>query len=420
MKCDVCQPLLSVYVDDVLDDAEREAVRAHVDACAHCQNELRALQSLKSLLASCNGSSAPSNMVSHIFAAVQSAPSLPSLTCDETLFLLSPYIDNELDETDARRVLNHVAVCDACYAELCALERQSLMLSAMPEVRAPAALKEAILERVAQLPEGWWTGLLHRVRTAVILQPRWSYGWATATAVVLGVVLASHFRPVSQPVEKSPAAATAPRVAVVTPPRRDEVSPSVSDKASRPITLAAAEDRSKSVAPVVKRHTATVVSASLVVKKTNVVQPPRANKSSAKIRLPHRDEAIPESLLVSLDKSAVKPSVSQFDLPEDPMPMPEVMSGTRNSEMSEAGEDVTSLLASAPTVSYHSGGLNVPEESESPAAPAKVASAPRKIPLGPMMLPLPKGDSFKGQYNPFRGRRTDGLPRRAVIASFGS
>lgn len=421
MKCDLCQPLLSAYSDGVLDGADREAVREHVDACVHCQNELRALQSLKSLLASCNGSSAPSNMVSHIFAAVQSAPSLPSLTCDEALFLLSPYIDNELDETDSRRVLNHVAACDDCHAELCALERQSVILGAMPEMRAPVALKEAILERVSLPQESWLAGLFNRVRTAVTLQPRWSYGFATATVAVLGAVFASHFRPASQPIEKNPSVAAGSKMVAVTPLKRnDEVAPSVTDDAGSTAQLAdAGGSKVETVATDVGKGAVTVMQASLSVKNTNGAQPSKANKSSAKIRPPHRNEAIPESLLVSLDKGAVKPNGSQFDIPDDPMPMPDVMPETGNGNTSETIEDVSTLLASAPTVSYHSGGLNVPEESESPAAPAKVVSAPRKIPLGSTMLPLPKGDSVKGRVI-LKGRRMDGLPRGAVVASFGS
>jgi len=417
MKCDLCQPLLSAYSDEMLDGTNREAVREHVDACVHCQHELRALQDLKSLLASCHGSSAPSNMVSRIFAAAQSAPPLPSLTCDEALFLLSPYMDNELDDTDSRRVLNHLAVCDDCYAELCALERQSAMLGAMPEVCAPVGLKEAILERVALPQESWLAGLLHRARAAVALQPRWAYGFATATVVVLGAVVASHLRPTSPPLVMTPAITEAPRGGTGAPSQRNEVSPPVKREAGNTAQWAASGDsRIRTIAATSKTVPAAAVPVSPTVKHPNGIQSPKVNKSGGKVKPPHRDEATPESLLVSLEKG-VKPNGSQFDIPDEPLTAETPETGNGNT--SETVEDVSTLLASAPTVGYHSGGLNVPEESESAAAPSKVAAAPRKIPLGSTMLPLPKGDSFKGQPVPLRGLRRDGLPRRPVIASFG-
>ncbi|MCS6861728.1 MAG: zf-HC2 domain-containing protein, partial [Abditibacteriales bacterium] len=417
MKCDLYQPLLSAYSDGVLDGAERQAVREHVNLCADCEHELRTLQSLKSLLASCDSVSAPSDMVRHIFAAVQSAPPLPSLTCDEALFLLSPYMDDELDETAARRVLNHVAVCDACYAELRALERQSIMLGALPETPAPAALKEAILERVAQLSAGWLMRLLHRLRTAVTLQPQWSYGVATAAVVLMGAVFASHFRPTAPPVAERPYVAAAPKTAAPQPLKQDKESPSVPEKAGSTARLAESRgSKVETVASDAGKSAPVVRLASLTAKKTFGVPPSKAHRADAKIKTPLRNEAAPESLLVNLDKGTVKPSLSQLDLPEEPTPTMIEMLETVSRHASETNEDVSSLLASAPTVSYHAGGLNLPEENETSASPAKVAAAPRKIPLGSTILPLPKGDSFKGQYNPLKGRRIDDLPRRVVIA----
>ena len=99
---------------------------------------------------------------------------------DETLRLLGPYRDGELDLATCLRVEEHLAACPACRA---ALEEEKalgdLVASEAPRFAAPPFLKarlRAALPEEAPSPFPWWRRL----------SPAWRYsGLAGAVAVIL-------------------------------------------------------------------------------------------------------------------------------------------------------------------------------------------------------------------------------------------
>ena len=48
--CTRCQEALSSYIDELLDERERQAVEVHVERCAACRRELEELERTVSLL----------------------------------------------------------------------------------------------------------------------------------------------------------------------------------------------------------------------------------------------------------------------------------------------------------------------------------------------------------------------------------
>lgn len=430
MKCEQYQSLLSTYSDGVLSEADRARVDQHLERCEHCQREGRALQRMKVMLSYCAETPVPTDLVSRIMDAAQRTPLLPSATCDEVVYLLSPYIDNELDEINSRRVLNHMAVCDDCYAELHTLEQQSALVGVIPALRAPAALKEAILERVAHQPQGWFAHLLNRARAAGTLPPRWSYGFAAAATAVLAVVCAPYFG-------RSPAlVAQSPKRIEPSPTRVVLMSPATQSSETKTEDAHRAEPGSLDMLPVQPAILppttggVTVTPASLPMTSPKAVAPPNKMKPHAKSR--PQPGGHMEAVIKALDNGA-KPNSNNFNLPEEALSAPSDMKdmmnninmATRmsdrdmgNGSASETDEDVTSLLVSTPTLPYDTG-LNLPEDGDASAPPTQAASASRKIPLKNSAFPLPQGSEAKGSAT-LRGRRMDGLPRRAIIASFGS
>ena len=100
--------------------------------------------------------------------------------------LLSPYIDDRVAPEDRERIASHLAGCEACRADLSALQQVVGLLHSIPPVPAPVGLRAAIRSRVEhdrRLPSGRW---IPRFRGLKLAPPagRWR-SIAAAFAVVL-------------------------------------------------------------------------------------------------------------------------------------------------------------------------------------------------------------------------------------------
>jgi anti-sigma factor RsiW len=73
------------------------------------------------------------------------------MACDETR-RLGAYLDEELPPAERETVAKHLEGCLLCQAELVALRQLRERLSALPRVKAPAALAAAVAGKVAALP----------------------------------------------------------------------------------------------------------------------------------------------------------------------------------------------------------------------------------------------------------------------------
>ncbi len=64
--------------------------------------------------------------------------------------LLSPYIDDRVSPEDRARIVRHLDACDACRADLAALEGVVGLLRTVPPVAAPEDLRAAVRARITQ------------------------------------------------------------------------------------------------------------------------------------------------------------------------------------------------------------------------------------------------------------------------------
>ncbi len=111
------------------------------------------------------------------------------MTSDHVQDLLSPYIDDRVEPEDRERIARHLAGCDACQADLTALQEVVGLLRSVPPVTAPEGLRAAIRSRVEQdrrFPSGPWITRFRGVRLAA-LAGRWRPIAAAVAVVVMGV-----------------------------------------------------------------------------------------------------------------------------------------------------------------------------------------------------------------------------------------
>src|SRR5262249_43757527 len=64
--------------------------------------------------------------------------------------LLSSYIDDRVEPVERERIASHLAGCEACRADLSALQRVVDLLHSIPPVPAPVGLRASIRSRVEQ------------------------------------------------------------------------------------------------------------------------------------------------------------------------------------------------------------------------------------------------------------------------------
>src|SRR5262245_8767080 len=74
------------------------------------------------------------------------------MRCDDVKYLLGAHVDGELPAPEAEAVSEHLDGCLACQAERVGIAQLRERMSALPRVKAPAALAAAVAARVAQVP----------------------------------------------------------------------------------------------------------------------------------------------------------------------------------------------------------------------------------------------------------------------------
>ncbi len=111
------------------------------------------------------------------------------MTSDHVRDLLSSYIDDRVEPEDRERIARHLASCEACRADLGALQQAVGLLHSLPPVPAPDGLRAAIRLRVQQgrrLSSGQW---IPRFLGAMLTSfaGSWRPLAAAAAVVVLGM-----------------------------------------------------------------------------------------------------------------------------------------------------------------------------------------------------------------------------------------
>lgn len=82
--------LVAAYAVDALDEAERADVRAHLDECSVCRDDLRGYRETTAVLASVTAEPPPARMRSSVLARIRDTPQLPPLTPSEQVAASSP------------------------------------------------------------------------------------------------------------------------------------------------------------------------------------------------------------------------------------------------------------------------------------------------------------------------------------------
>lgn len=80
----------------------------------------------------------------------EECPACQPISCMEAMERVYEYLDGELEDLSHREVAHHFSVCKRCYPHLRLEERfLALLHSAQREERAPAHLKDQVLEVLA-------------------------------------------------------------------------------------------------------------------------------------------------------------------------------------------------------------------------------------------------------------------------------
>jgi len=103
------------------------------------------------------------------------------MKCEAAQAQLQSYFDGELERTAVDEMEAHLSTCAACRAELAALEQLRTALRAVPRQRAPAALRERLVQ-ARNLPR------LDSPRAG--FRAGW---WAIAASLLLGLALGAGF-----------------------------------------------------------------------------------------------------------------------------------------------------------------------------------------------------------------------------------
>ncbi|MFW6107666.1 MAG: anti-sigma factor family protein, partial [bacterium] len=91
--------------------------------------------------------------------------------CSEIRELLGRYVDDELDEADARRVDEHVDACDVCAGQLRLMEREAEWIgAALAPGEVPVGLGAGLWARLRRRRSRWINvGLSAAAAAAVLL-----------------------------------------------------------------------------------------------------------------------------------------------------------------------------------------------------------------------------------------------------------
>jgi len=85
------------------------------------------------------------------------------VNCGECMELLSPYIDNELTDTELQRVDEHLSSCTKCRAELEALKEVVDLCRFMEDVEVPAGFRSGVMAKVKAKEASPWRKVARRL-----------------------------------------------------------------------------------------------------------------------------------------------------------------------------------------------------------------------------------------------------------------
>lgn len=172
MRCNMTTTIRQAY----LDASDARAV-AHIASCPACQAEMAALMRVERALNALPEVQAPP-AVRAAMARLEAETHGRTLACAETLDLLEPYREGDLDASMTFLVEDHLLACRPCEIALTQAEMLAGLLRTLPVLAPP----EAIAERIAAARAPWWRKLLPAPRVV------WRTGWALAgLAMVMAV-----------------------------------------------------------------------------------------------------------------------------------------------------------------------------------------------------------------------------------------
>lgn len=128
MRCADTREILVAWLDGELSPEEADRVESHLGSCPACMRERAALETSGALLARLDPPGMPeSGLAARVMKAVKSGV---DPWCLHVRRELVAFADGELPATEARPVEEHLAECDACDRERCALVRTGAALGA--------------------------------------------------------------------------------------------------------------------------------------------------------------------------------------------------------------------------------------------------------------------------------------------------
>lgn len=156
MSCEVVQGQLSDYLNGALAGAEREGVDAHLAGCGECRRLLGELRLVAGLLQDVPAMPVPSDLGARIHAALDALDDEPAVApripCDEAEDYMSGYLEDDLDEWEAKAFVSHLDGCAPCRRGVDQLRALRTLLRAVPREQLPETLAPRIFAAVEALP----------------------------------------------------------------------------------------------------------------------------------------------------------------------------------------------------------------------------------------------------------------------------
>ncbi|NIM07065.1 MAG: hypothetical protein GTO55_10875 [Armatimonadetes bacterium] len=168
-----CNPeALYLLVDGEAAEPQVRQMEAHLAQCNECRQVLQDLRQMKALFAGFSEIGAPAGIRARLGEAAARA-------CSQVKPLLGEYLDTELDPVRREALALHFAFCQDCRSEVLALSRLRGLISRLPEVSAPARVREKATEALAKGGARW---------------PQWLPGGGLQLPLILQPLLAGRGR----------------------------------------------------------------------------------------------------------------------------------------------------------------------------------------------------------------------------------
>ena len=192
------------YIDGEMSPRRTLAVKEHVGRCRGCALSLARVREAASAAAAVSYVPVPQGLRHRVAAAVRAKA--PQITCREAAPLLHEALDRRLAPLASLPLQHHLDSCPKCRTELAALAAAARLVRELPQVEAPAGVRQ----RVAVAVRG------RSRRAPVVLQ--WRPALATASVVLVIGILAL-VRPAPKPestvIARGPAVTASPQPAPV-------------------------------------------------------------------------------------------------------------------------------------------------------------------------------------------------------------